>query len=172
MYIVLYRFIPNVYMPFLIQSNNNQGFPVILTYYFINAIVWISDFKPLHLEGGVDVHKYYCTWNSTTWKFCNPSYIICTLNIWEFMRNMIPHLRVTSVDPKLPTIETSTYCQGRVHWCSTWVAQLACPPRVDIWDLYPLSRQSVRRLSSTFSGYKSWVKRWRDYQIPYTTQQD
>ena len=34
-------------------------FPVILAYYFINAVVWISDFKPLHLEGDVDVHKYY-----------------------------------------------------------------------------------------------------------------
>ena len=88
MYIVLYRFTPNVYnyvekhqkrtdiwghscttqiekmlnvtrMPSLTQSNSNQGFPVILAYYFINSIVWISDFKPLHLEGDVDVHKYY-----------------------------------------------------------------------------------------------------------------
>ena len=67
-------------MPSLIQSNSNQGFPVILAYYFINAIVWISDFKPLHLEGDVAVHKYYCTWNSTTQKLCNPNYIICTLN--------------------------------------------------------------------------------------------
>ena len=46
-------------MPSLTQSNSNQGFPVILAYYYINAIVWISDFKPLHLEGDVDIHKYY-----------------------------------------------------------------------------------------------------------------
>ena len=79
----VYRFIPNVYryvenhqnqqtfdghssknpnrkkcMPSLIHPTTIR-FPIILAYYFINAIVWISDFKPLHLEGDVDVHKYY-----------------------------------------------------------------------------------------------------------------
>ena len=105
------------HMPSLIQSNNNQGFPVILADYFINAIVWISDFKPLHLEGDVDVHKYYCTWNSTTWKFCNPSYIICTLNLWQFMRNMTSHLRVTSVDS---WVQHSTNCLHPQHLPRFW----------------------------------------------------
>ena len=45
-------------MPSLIRPTTIR-FPIILAYYFINAIVWISDFKPLHLEGDVDVHKYY-----------------------------------------------------------------------------------------------------------------
>ena len=52
-------------MPSLIHPTTIR-FPIILAYYFINAIVWISDFKPLHLEGDVAAHKYYCTLNSTT----------------------------------------------------------------------------------------------------------
>ena len=148
-------------MPSLIHPTTIR-FPVILAYYFINAVVWISDFKPLHLEGDVDVHKYYCTWNSITWKFCNPSYIICTFNFWEFVRNMTP-----GFSPRTYFGGQSTFTQPLVwappsslspkSW-ATQVAQLARLPRVDIWDLYPLSRQSVRRLSSTFSGIKAESK--------------
>ena len=52
------------------------------------------------------------TWNSTTWKLCNPNYIICTLNFWEIWYGWVTKQSVSLAKACFPRLTHTSYWPG------------------------------------------------------------
>ena len=113
------------------------------------------------------------TWNSTTWKLCNPNYIICTLSFWEIWYGWV----TKQCDLSWPlSVSLAKACFPRLTHTSYWpdIAILLYLLLSYYVVLHSYTTNDIGHPSSvSFSSrYKSWVERQKEDHFSYIIQRD